>query len=94
MLAKVTPPPTPNPKPLTPTSTTIYLTLIRLTEQETDIVISLNIPNIPNIPSQSGTQSQPAADGLPNGDQVAVKVWQEILLTFEIKDWDLFVNEE
>lgn len=61
-------------------------------EQKTDIVISLNIPTILG---QASTQAQLAPDGQQtNGDQAAMKGLQEILTTFEIKDWDLFVEED
>lgn len=91
LVAKATPAPNPNPRPSTPIFTTIYLTLIRLVEQKTDIVISLNVPTIPG---QTTAQSQLASDGQQtNGDQAAMKGLQETTTTFEIKDWSLFVNE-
>ncbi|KAF2121934.1 hypothetical protein BDV96DRAFT_134193 [Lophiotrema nucula] len=80
-----TPPPTTEaPKRPTPDFTSIHLLLLRLKEQSTDIVITVNVPHYAGqyVKSAEGEKTQMMKDG------EAVK--EKILETFEIKDWGLF----
>jgi hypothetical protein len=72
--------------------TGIFLILVRLEEQKTDIVISVNVPHVP------GEYKKEEVD-LPSQKmgphlEAATTIRQRILETFEVKDWTLFVNEE
>ncbi|KAL8756793.1 MAG: hypothetical protein Q9184_004384 [Pyrenodesmia sp. 2 TL-2023] len=93
LLATTTPPPVPNGnpnRPLTPTFTAIILTLIRLVPQSTDIVVTINIPHIP--------EEQEPSDGAVNFEggkygslvEEGVRVRDELWRTLEVKDWELF----
>lgn len=48
-------------------------------DQSTDIVITLNVPQIP---------SQQVSD-----EKAMEEVWKEVVRSFEIKDWGLFDGE-
>lgn len=78
----MTPPTTANRRQLDATNTKICLTLIRLVEQDTDIVITLNVPSIPD----SEGQQQQAADN----EEMMESMCREVLTSFEIKNWELF----
>jgi len=68
------------------------LLLIRLERQETDIVITVSVPHgsgeyrTEDI-DLSALNSGPALD-------IGQAIRQNILETFEVRDWSLFVNEE
>jgi hypothetical protein len=80
-------PPTPNPHPnrKTPEFTYIHLLLLRLKEQSTDIMISINIPHYP------GEYEKPAQE---DGETVlmreSVAIRERVLGSFEVKEWGLF----
>ena len=74
---KITPPLSPSPRPLAPSYVTLFLTLIRLEAQATDLVITLNVPTILGSPEH--------LDGSAVRDILA-----KVVPTFEIKDWDMF----
>ena len=80
LMARIIPPPDPNSKPMAPSHTTMILTLVRLVEQATDIVITFNIPTIPD--------SSEAQD-----ESVAREIISKVVTSFEIKDWNLFNGE-
>jgi hypothetical protein len=74
-----------------PDFTGILLTLIRLETQQTDLVISINVPHVDgeynkNDVDPSAGKQGPALDA-------ATSFRDRILQTFEIRDWDLFVQE-
>ncbi len=55
----------------------MYVTLIRLLEQAADIVITLNVPTIPESP---GTRNE----------AMMREMVSKLGASFEIKDWNLF----
>ena len=71
--------------------TGISMTLIRLVEQKTDLVISVNVPH-----SQGGFEERDLdfAKGKMGPLMVAAKEYQEKLLaSLKIEDWSLFVQD-
>lgn len=58
--------------------------LLRLKEQETDLMISVNIPHY------SGEYEKPKEGDVTQLMKDSEKVKDRILETFEIKDWGLF----
>ncbi|KAI4146734.1 MAG: hypothetical protein L6R39_003345 [Caloplaca ligustica] len=97
LLATTTPPPATNGnvnRPLTPTFTAIHLTLIRLSQQATDIVITINIPHIPGQqePSDGAVNFEEGKFGslVREGAVIRDEIWR----TFVIKDWSLFGGGE
>ncbi|KAF2500107.1 Mog1p/PsbP-like protein [Lophium mytilinum] len=80
-------PPSRNPQP---DFTAILLTLVRLVEQKTDIVIAINVPHA------AGEYAIGSVD-LENGKagvmlETAAMVREKVLASLEVKDWGLFVN--
>ena len=67
------------------------MTLIRLAQTDTDVVITINVPHVEEGDSNEGNINQDQHD-LPFGSNItqAVQMKEEILRTFEVKDWDLF----
>ena len=58
----------------------LYLTLIRLVEQATDLLVTLNIPTIPDSPEEQ--------------DKSVIRdVVSKVVTSFEVKDWNLFKGE-
>ena len=78
-----TPPPPDRPRK-TPDFVAIHLLLLRLKEQGTDIMITVNVPHYPGEYEKAGTGEKTAL--MKESDEVAKKV----LETFAIKDWGLF----
>lgn len=75
----------------TPDFTTIMLTLIRLEAQNTDLLVSINVPHIRG-------EYDPASVDMEAGTMgpltEAAMEWQaQIYKSFRIEDWDLFVDE-
>ena len=102
-LIATTRPPPPGPgaarRPHAPTDTDIHVTLIRLVEQSTDIVITLNVPQIP---SETEAEGPAAGDGdavrkqLNERTERAVlmkEAWEMVVGSVEIRDWSLFGTE-
>ncbi|KAF6219345.1 hypothetical protein HO133_005170 [Letharia lupina] len=78
---------------LTPTHTDIYFTLIRLVEQSTDIVITLNTPHLASeaegqIPNETETGTL-----YGETEQEVGNMYHQIVTSFAIKDWGLFSGE-
>ncbi|KEQ80129.1 ran-interacting Mog1 protein [Aureobasidium pullulans EXF-150] len=74
-----------------PDFTGILLTLIRLESQQTDLVISVNVPHVGGDYNKDDVDPSAGKQG-PMLD-AATSFRDRILQTFEIKDWDLFVQE-
>ena len=76
-----------------PAHTDIHITLIRLVEQSTDIVITLNTPYI--VGEADGRTSNPTAAGITQQEieQEARNMHHQIVTSFTIKDWGLFSGE-
>lgn len=64
--------------------TVIQLILIRLVSQETDIVISVNVPHVP------GENRDQDVDVTAEKMATAKGIRDQILQTFEVRDWGLF----
>ncbi|KAK0658585.1 putative ran guanine nucleotide release factor [Lasiodiplodia hormozganensis] len=75
-----------------PDFTGILLVLVRLIEQKTDIVITVNVPHVPGEYPKEDVDFAAAKQG-PLMD-AATSIKQHILQTFEIKDYGLFVTED
>ncbi|KAL7965203.1 hypothetical protein HDV63DRAFT_388232 [Trichoderma sp. SZMC 28014] len=71
-----------------PDFTAITMTLLRLEEQKTDILITINVPHIRGEYDAEEVDLQLGKQGKLIGDavEVAARIWE----TFVIKDWDLF----
>lgn len=81
-----TPPPNTNPSRKVPEFVYIHLMLLRLKEQDTDLMISVNIPHY------SGEYEKPKeGDGeVTQLMKESEKIKDRILESFEIKEWGLF----
>lgn len=67
------------------------LTLIRLADQKTDMLVTINVPHLPG-------QYEAGSVDLEHGKMGALLEqagkWRErVLETFEVKDWGLFGEE-
>ncbi|KAF1837956.1 Mog1p/PsbP-like protein [Decorospora gaudefroyi] len=83
-------PPTPpsHPTRKTPEFTYIHLLLLRLKDQATDIIIQINTPHYANEyekPSEAGAETELMRE--------SKAVRDEILKSFEIREWGLFGGE-
>lgn len=78
---------------LTSTHTNIYFTLIRLVEQSTDIVISLNIPHLAGETEGHQSNGTEAGTAQRNTEQEAENMFNGIVTSFSINDWGLFSGE-
>lgn len=90
LFATSTPPASAVAKAKAPDFTGILLTLVRLEKQATDIVISINAPHAPG--EYDKHEVDPATGKNGKLLEAATKYRERILQTFEIKDWDLFVQ--
>ncbi|KAF2660613.1 Mog1p/PsbP-like protein [Lophiostoma macrostomum CBS 122681] len=77
--------PQPNPRRKEPEFVSIHLLLLRLKEQGTDIVISINEPHYAG-EYVKAPEGQKETQLMKQGEEMAKKV----LSTFDIKDWSLF----
>ena len=67
------------------------LSLVRLEQQKTDIVIAINVPHIAGQYDKADVDLSAGKRGKLL--EAAIGYRQKVLETFEIKDWDLFVQE-
>ncbi|KAF2459475.1 hypothetical protein BDY21DRAFT_300199 [Lineolata rhizophorae] len=74
----------------TPDFTGIMLVLLRLKEQQTDLVITVNVPHTPGEYNKEEVDPSAGKNGPLLNAGLAAR--QKILETFEIKDLSLFVN--
>jgi hypothetical protein len=74
-----------------PDFTGILLTLIRLEHQKTDLVICVNVPHVDGEYNKNDVDPSAGKQG-PMLD-AATSFRDRILQSFEIKDWELFVQE-
>ena len=78
-------PQNPNPRRKEPEYAYIHLLLLRLKDQGTDILVSINIPHYVGEyekPSEEGQQTKLMKD--------SAVARQKVLDSFNIKDWNLF----
>lgn len=71
-----------------PDFTAITMTLLRLEEQKTDILITINVPHIRGEYDADEVDLELGKQGKLIGDavEIAARIWE----TFVIKDWGLF----
>lgn len=91
LIATQTPPlptTTSSSNPATPDFTAIVLNLIRLEDESTDILITINVPHIKGEYTQEEVNLQMGIQGklIENAVEIAARIWE----TFKIKDWGLF----
>jgi hypothetical protein len=67
------------------------LVLVRLEQQKTDIVIAINVPHISG--QYDPAEVDPEKDKQGALLEKAIDYRGQILNTFEIQDWSLFVQE-
>merc|ERR1712098_221626 len=86
LIATQTPPPKPGSK--NPDFTAIVLTLIRLEQESTDVLVTINVPHIKGEYTEEEIDMQMGKQGklIENAVEYAAKIWE----TFKIKDWGLF----
>lgn len=78
-------PPNPNPRRKVPDFTYIHLLLLRLKEQATDIMVTINIPHY------AGEYEKPEREGAETALMRESRVVRErVLESFEIREWGLF----
>lgn len=69
----------------------ILMTMIRLEERNTDIIVSINVPHVDG--QYDKADVDPATGKQGKLLESATGYRQKLLETFEIKDWELFVQE-
>lgn len=74
-----------------PDFTGILLTLLRLPQQKTDIVITINVPHAPG--EYDAQEVDPATGKNGRLLTAALEHRDRILQTFAIEDWGLFVQD-
>jgi hypothetical protein len=80
----------PSKKP-TPDFVGILLVLVRLVDKKTDLVVTINVPHVPG---EYAKEQSDLEAGKPGPLLEAAMLYQrEILESFEIKDWSLFVDD-
>lgn len=68
------------------------MSLVRLVEQKTDIVIVMNVPHIPGTYDKASVD--PSAGKMGHLLEKGMEARAKLLGTFEINDWGLFVQGE
>ena len=71
-------------------NTSLLLTLLRLEEKHTDIIIAINVPH--ELGEWESGAIDPEKDKLGPLLEAASAYRQKLWESFEVKDWDLFVN--
>jgi hypothetical protein len=79
-------------RPNEPDFVAILVILIRLEAQKTDIVVTINVPHMPGSYDKDAVDPQDGKFG-PLLES-AQKVEEQVLDSFEVKDFGLFVDEE
>lgn len=77
-----------------PDFTGILLTLLRLKDQKTDILISVNVPHTRVRGDYEPDKLDFSTGQLSPLLEFGKEAHEKILETFDIKDWTLFVNDE
>lgn len=77
----------------TTTHTDIRFTLIRLVDQSTDIVITLNTPRLVGEADEQISNATEAGTGEGETENEAGNVYHDIVMSFAITDWGLFSGE-
>lgn len=74
-----------------PDFTAILLTMLRLERQQTDVLVSINVPHVPGEYDAAQLRMEAGEWGSLVG--VAIRYRDEIMRTFRVLDWSLFVQE-
>ncbi|GAB7361231.1 hypothetical protein MBLNU230_g1292t1 [Neophaeotheca triangularis] len=74
-----------------PDFTATLMCLIRLVDQKTDIVVVMNVPHIPG--QYDNASVDPSIGKMGELLQKGMDARSKLIETFEINDWDLFVQE-
>lgn len=83
-------------RPHTATHTDIHFTLIRLVEQGTDIVVTLNVPHIPGETedeNNAGDKEELVAKQKMEREKQMTEAWEGIMTSLQVRDWSLFGAE-
>jgi hypothetical protein len=90
LIATQTPAPDPTSRAPAPDFTAIVLNLIRLEREQTDVLITINVPHVKGEYSEEDVDLELGKQGRLIGDAVefAARIWE----TFRIKDWGLFMD--
>lgn len=78
-------------RPNEPDFVGILLTMVRLEQQKTDIIIAINVPHIAG--QYDKAEVDPEAGKQGGLLEVATQYRNKVMGTFEIKDWELFVQD-
>ena len=79
------------PRRQQPDFTAILLTMLRLEQQQTDVLVSVNVPHVPGEYDAARLSMEAGEWGpLTRG---AMRYRDEIMTTFCVLDWALFVQE-
>ncbi|KAF2011711.1 Mog1p/PsbP-like protein [Aaosphaeria arxii CBS 175.79] len=78
--------PQPNPRKKEPEFVAIHLILLRLKEQATDIMVTVNLPHYANEYVKAGEGDAGVTPLMRSGEAVA----KRILESFQVNDWGLF----
>ena len=78
-------------RPNEPDFVGILLTMIRLEQQKSDIIAAINVPHISG--QYTPTEVDPEKGKHGALLEQAIQYRQKLMETFEIKDWNLFVQE-
>ena len=65
--------------------------MVRLEQQNTDILITINVPHVAG--QYNPAEVDPGSGKHGRLLETAIQSRQKTMETFEIKDWDLFVQE-
>jgi len=79
-----TPAPPSGPRHKTPEFVYIHLLLLRLKEQDTDIMVTINIPHY----KAEYEKAEPGEETKLMKESKAIR--EKVLQTFEVKEWGLF----
>jgi hypothetical protein len=83
-----------------PLFTALLMTVIRLEQQKTDIVVTVNVPfTSPDLVRGEGSVAAPDYEGMLSGTpgelmSAGLAVQNKVLESFKIVNWGLFVHEE
>ena len=78
-------------RPNEPDFVGILITMVRLEQQKTDIIIAINVPHIAGQYNPTDVDPEKGRQGALL--EQAIQYRQKVMETFEIRDWELFVQE-
>lgn len=78
-------------RPNEPDFVGILLTMLRLEQQKTDIIIAINVPHIEGQYDRANVDPEAGKHGPLL--EAAMQYRERVMETFEIRDWGLFVQD-